>query len=72
MYLLYSLLPSVANEDAEGSTRPQAGFARKYQGTPLNDQIIHHSCCYQNVLHIAGALCGNMCNLHVSMKCYKV
>lgn len=34
--LFYSILPSVANEDAEGSTRPQASFARKYHGTTLN------------------------------------
>lgn len=32
--LFFSIvLPLVANEDAEGSTRPQANFARKYQGT---------------------------------------
>lgn len=30
------VVPSVANEDAEGSTRPQASFARKYGNTKLD------------------------------------
>lgn len=62
----------MANEDADGSTRPQASFARKYQGTTLDKLIMNHFYCYQNVLHIAGALCGNMLNLHDSMDCSKV
>lgn len=54
------VLPSVANEDAEGSTRPQASFAREYQITTLSKFTMNHFCCYHNVLHVAGSLCGEM------------
>lgn len=62
----------MANEDVEGSTRPQASFARKYQITTLNKFMMKHFCCYHNVLHVAGSLCGEMFNLHDSMDCTKV